>query len=45
MEEDVDTEMSDIPSAVAAASHSEDSVIIPEPQLLPLVFTKYMPST
>ena len=45
MEEDVDTEVSDIPSAVAAASHSEDSVIIPEPQLLPLVFTKYMPAT
>eukprot|EP00964_Phaeocystis_antarctica_P149217 scaffold116283_cov45-Phaeocystis_antarctica.AAC.1 len=38
-EVDVDTEVSDIPSAVAAASHSEASVIIPEPQLRPLVFT------
>eukprot|EP00964_Phaeocystis_antarctica_P030677 scaffold17343_cov66-Phaeocystis_antarctica.AAC.2 len=39
VEVDAVTEMSDMPSAVAAASHSEASVIIPEPQLLPLVFT------
>ena len=34
---------SDRPSAVAAASHLEASVIIPEPQLL--VVTKYIPAT
>ena len=39
VELDVVTVVSDIPSAVAAVAHSEDSVIIAEPQLLPLVFT------